>query len=206
MSIENINLQRKTLIDFNVENETKRLSVIHNEVVNAEQLYQDTISKIDNTINKWQEKEESFIQLEADCLSKIKILQDKFVSLKFSYNESEEKFNKLSSLITPLENSVKNFKGDVERLKKEIQDIEGQKADKAKEFEEEKTKYSDILHNLGEEIITKKKELVNISFDADFYKKELENNLKKINKENALLDVRKKDLDIYEARLKNNKK
>jgi chromosome segregation ATPase len=197
-----LNIQLKALSDLNLANEAEKLAKLHQEVNLAEITYNEIVERLNDVIQKDKDQEEVYKKIEEKHSAEIKALEEKKSTLTLECSNKKSELDRVLVAIPPLELSEKNLKENIERLKSEIARVEEEKLSRTAEFNNTKNKYEEILRELSLQIIKQRDTLIDLDFKAEFSKKEIERNNKKINEDNALIDAKKRDLDIYIERLK----
>jgi DNA repair exonuclease SbcCD ATPase subunit len=197
-----LNLQLKALSDLNLANEAEKLAKLHQEVNLAEITYNEIVERLNDVIQKDKDQEEVYKKIEEKHSAEIKSLEEKKAILTLECSNKKSELDRVLVAIPPLELSEKTLKENIERLKSEIARVEEEKVSRTAEFNNTKNKYEEILRELSLQIIKQRDNLIDLDFKSEFSKKEIERNNKKLNEDNALIDAKKRDLDIYIERLK----
>jgi chromosome segregation ATPase len=144
----------------------------------------------------------AFDKIEKEHLARVEELQNKIVDLINLVDNKSAEHKNISLVVSDLRGVFDKLKVSIPELKDKKGKLEVEFKDLVDKFNTEKANGEVYLSALRDKSDKTFIELSGLEKSVDEAKKELKSTLEKIDEENKVLSVRKKDLEIYEARLR----
>jgi len=145
---------------------------------------------------------ESFKEIEKEHQKRLDESESQYFSIIDSINNKNKEFSTLNSLICNLKEKESELLTRIPVLESEKSKLENEIYEKTFNYNQDKNNSEIYLALLREKIDKENKVYNEISEKLVVTEEKLKNTIEKINNENGVLSTRKKDLEIYETRLK----
>jgi len=145
---------------------------------------------------------ESFKKVEKEHQERIDKSENYYFSIIDSINKKNNELTTLNSLICNLIEKEKDLSSSITILTENKSKLDKEIATKTEDFNRDKYNSEIYLSSLRDSINNANNEYNDINEKLVIAKEDLRLTIEKINNENGVLSTRKKDLEIYETRLK----
>ena len=197
-----INLQLQKLDKFNLVEEAEKLAKIKQETELAEKQNREVSESLAEKRKLDTLSYKDCKKIEEEHIEEVEKLENEKVSLLVDIEKKQDEYNKLNSLISNFNNNVTFLEGKIPNLKKELKYLKENKEFETLEFNKTKFEHETILLGLAEEAKKQQDILIDIDNKLTSSRQALKETIEKINEENRLMSIRRKDLEIYEKRLR----
>lgn len=144
----------------------------------------------------------SFEKVEKEHKNKLDESEKQYFSIIDAINNKNKELSTLNSLICNLKEKESELLSRIPILESEKIKLEDEIYEKTTNFNQDKNNSEIYLASLREKIDEENKMYNEISEKLTIAKEDLRLTIEKINDENGVLSTRKRDLEIYETRLK----